>query len=229
VVNVFSRSTYQARDDAGNRDTSLRRIQHATGIRLIEDLECLDELLGRGAYEYELMAERECVVRQKAWKPGEKFEFPQGNRSTFDAEEREILASLRRAAREWLAPEDTALFLPLGVKEHVDHVLLREAVLEERAAMGPAARAKLCFGEDQPYAGLASEEDWRIAGAFIAGLGLVPVDVPVDIDRKVELVMRGYPSQVEASYREGMLARSRQLAALCGAARGVERLWVLPG
>ena len=71
IVNIFSRSNYQARDDEGNRDGSLKRMQYATGIRLLEDLNCLDALIGKGHYSYEIKAERECVVRQKKWKPGQ--------------------------------------------------------------------------------------------------------------------------------------------------------------
>jgi hypothetical protein len=228
VVNVFSRSVYQARDDEGNRDTSLARQQYATGIRLMEDVTCLDAVLGAGGYGYELKLERECVVRQKAWKPGERFEFPQGNRETFDDEEWEIFASVKGYAVEWLERADTALLLPLCVKEHVDHVILREAVLERRAEMGDAARARLYFGEDQPYAGLGSEEDWRTAQEFVARLGLEPLDYAIDAERKSELVMTSYPSQVEDSYREGMVERSRQLAELNGVSGGVERIWRAP-
>ena len=52
IVNVFSRSIYQARDEVGNREVTTKRLQFATGVRLIEDLDCLDELLGRGGYRY---------------------------------------------------------------------------------------------------------------------------------------------------------------------------------
>ena len=50
IVNFFSRSNYQARDDDGNEDTSQKRIQFASGVRLIEDLTCLDDLIGHGHY-----------------------------------------------------------------------------------------------------------------------------------------------------------------------------------
>ena len=70
IIHVFSRSNYQLRDNEGNRDQSLKRIQYATGIRLLEDLNCLDDLIGHGNYTYEIMAERECMMRQKSWKAG---------------------------------------------------------------------------------------------------------------------------------------------------------------
>ncbi len=56
VVQVFSRSNYQ--NGSGNSDTSLERIKMATGRRIIEELDCLDDLLGSRNYRYELLAER---------------------------------------------------------------------------------------------------------------------------------------------------------------------------
>ena len=95
IVHIFSRSNYQARDDSGNQDLSLNRIQYATGIRLLEDLNCLDDLLGHGNYTYEIKAEKECALRNKGWKPGEKFEFPQGTSDDFNSEDWEIFERIK--------------------------------------------------------------------------------------------------------------------------------------
>lgn len=62
-VSTFSRSNYQARDELGNADQSLKRVQYATGIRLIEDLQCLDDLLGFHNYEFRILGEEESQVR----------------------------------------------------------------------------------------------------------------------------------------------------------------------
>jgi len=212
VVHIFSRSNYQARDHDGNRDTSLPRVQFATGVRLLEDLECLDALIGHGHYNYELKAERECVVRLKAWKPGEKMEFPQGNLSTFDEEEQRIFTQLKKYAREWLAHANTAVLVPLGVKEHVDHVMLRDAVFATRHILLGKAKAALYLGEDQPYTGLASEEDWRVAKTFMAQHRLEALTYEIDAMRKARLVEKHYPSQYEVIYRDGVLHRADELA-----------------
>jgi hypothetical protein len=218
IVLVFSRSNYQARDDKGNKDTSLKHIRYATGIRLMEDLNCLDALLGHGNYRYELMAERECVLRQKGWKEGEKFEFPWGDRTAFDKEDREIFNRIKERAREWLSARDTALLVPLGFKEHIDHIIVRDAVVEARADMKP--RARIYFGEDQPYTGLANHADWQKAMVFLKRYGARPVDFAIDAKKKKALIFKCYPTQVEKSYGKGILNRTREL-------KGAERLWRL--
>ena len=225
IVQVFSRSNYQARDDSGNRDLSLKRIRYATGIRLLEDLNCLDELIGHGNYSYELMAERECLLRQKGFKPGEAFEFPRGTREDFNEEDYQIYDQIKQRACHWLRREGTALLIPLGVKEHIDHILLREAVMDAGKELAHEAKATLYFGEDQPYSGLADINDWNRAEAFLNGIPVVVVNYCIDDKRKAELVMKHYTSQVEESYREGVLRRSAQLQEELGADLGVERVY----
>ncbi|MFH0919972.1 MAG: hypothetical protein V1913_06380 [Fibrobacterota bacterium] len=228
IVHVFSRSNYQAHDNRGNRNPSLRRVQFATGIRLMEDLECLDDLLGHGNYSYELKAERECVVRLASWKKGGEFEFPQGNPSTFDKEAKRIFATLKSYAAEWVAPADTAVLLPLCIKEPVDHVMLRDAILETKHALHGKAKAALYLGEDQPYTGLADDRDWRIANTWLAGHHAEAINYAIDADRKAALVKKHYPSQYEDHYREGILKRAHALAKeMLLPVGGVERMYRL--
>ena len=227
IIHIFSRSNYQARDDEGNRDSSLKRIQYATGIRLIEDLNCLDELIGHGNYTYELMAELECMMRQKSWKAGEVFEFPHGTRADFEDADWEIFNRIKNHAPRWLSLEDTAILLPLGIKEHIDHILVREAVLDARAALADQYRACICFGEDQPYAGHASEGDWEIARAYLDQFSTSNINYGINAVRKSDLLMKHYPSQVEESYREGLLNRAGQLQREYGIGWGVERIYRL--
>jgi LmbE family N-acetylglucosaminyl deacetylase len=225
VIHVFSRSIYQVRDHAGNRDLSDARIQYATGIRLIEDLNCLDDLLGQGRYAYEILGERECILRAREWKKGEEFEFPQGTQATFNAEEKEIFARLKAGFLDLLRQQDSAVFVPLCIKEHIDHVMVRDAVIESVEKLGTGCRARIYFGEDQPYAGLASKEDWATAQALIDALKLEALDYPVEMKTKVDRVMKFYPSQVEESYRKGLLQRSQQLDGGRSDGAGMERIY----
>lgn len=211
VILVFSRSNYQARDDVGNMDLSLGRIKYATGIRLLEDLDCLDELLGFGNYTYHLKAERECVLRQKSWKPGEAFEFPQGTKDDFEDEEWQIYNRVRKYARELMMAENTALLIPLCIKEHIDHVIVRDAVMEVLDEPGEGRNAVVYIGEDQPYAGLADREDWKKAKSFLENIETETIDYSIDVMRKSELLFKHYTSQVEESYRRGVLDRAKQL------------------
>jgi len=227
IVNIFSRSNYQVRDDIGNSDSTLKRIQYATGIRLLEDLNCLDELIGIGSYSYEIKAERECVIRQKKWKPGEAFEFPQGNRDNFDDEDWQIFDRIKKYAHEWLLSKETALLLPLGMKEHIDHIILREAVMETVNELGHQVKSTLYFGEDQPYTGLADQEDWAKAKAFLNQHSIDQIDYFIDDQIKVSLVWKHYPSQVEKSYKEGIINRSQQLKKENKSPTGIERIYRL--
>jgi len=227
IIHIFSRSNYQLRDDEGNRDQSLERIQYATGIRLMEDLNCLDDLIGHGNYTYEIMAERECMMRQKSWKAGEAFEFPQGTRKDFNADDWEIYGQIKKQAGKWLISEDCAIMLPLGIKEHIDHILLREAIMDARDELEQSAIATIYFGEDQPYAGLADKNDWEIARGFINQLPAMEINYPIDAERKSDLLMKHYPSQVEESYREGVLNRAEQLRQKFASDTGVERIYRL--
>ena len=56
---IFSRSNYQVGSGAANYDRNLERIKFATGNRLMEDIACLDQLLGEHNYSYELLREKE--------------------------------------------------------------------------------------------------------------------------------------------------------------------------
>ena len=227
IIHIFSRSNYQLRDDEGNRDQSLERIQYATGIRLMEDLNCLDDLIGHGNYTYEIMAERECMMRQKSWKSGEAFEFPQGTKKDFNAEDWEIYHRIKKQAGQWLISEDCAIMLPLGIKEHIDHILLSEAVLDARDELAKKTCATIYFGEDQPYAGLAYKNDWDIASTFLNEHPSIEINYPIDAERKSDLLMKHYPSQVEESYREGVLNRAEQLKQEYESDTGIERIYRL--
>jgi hypothetical protein len=227
IVQIFSRSNYQARDDMGNRDLSNKRVGYATGIRLLEDLNCLDELIGHGNYTYELMAENECLLRNKGLEPGEAFEFPRGTRADFNEVDHQILNRIRQRIHHWLPVEETALLIPLGVKEHIDHIVLREAVMEARKELDGDVKATLYFGEDQPYAGLADVKDWTIAEAFLEGIPVDSISYCMDDERKSDLIMKHYTSQVEESYREGVLNRSARLRKESGSESGVERMYRL--
>jgi hypothetical protein len=225
IVHMFSRSNYQARDDAGNMDFSLDRIKYATGIRLLEDLDCLDELLGFGNYTYQLKAERECVLRHTSWKPGEAFEFPQGTKEDFRDEEWQIYDRVRRYARELLAAADTALLIPLCIKEHIDHVIVRDAVMEAYNEPGARRNAAVYIGEDQPYAGLADRKDWEKATSFLDTVQTEVIDYDIDVLRKSELLFRHYTSQVEESYRSGVLNRAEQLKSENNSDSAMERIY----
>jgi LmbE family N-acetylglucosaminyl deacetylase len=95
--------------------------------------------------------------------------------------------------------ETADLFIPLGVGNHIDHVLVRDAVLR----LLPARRKRLdgvWFYEELPYAAVFPDRS-RVLGALSAlGTDFKPrlVDVTRSIGEKLEL-LRIYQSQLPPS------------------------------
>jgi hypothetical protein len=225
IINIFSRSNYLSFDDEGNKDISLKRIQYVMGIRILEDLNCLDELIGHDNYNYEIKAEPECLVREKKLVSDGVFEFLPGDRDSFDDNDWKSYNRIKEYAREWLTLEDTAVLLPMGMKEHVDHVILREAVTDTRNELGQDASSIVYFGEDLPYTGLADTNDWDKLNLFFNGLVFRHINYSINEHRKIKLIMKHYPTQFEDSYKEGVLKRADQLKQKFGTDTGVERIY----
>lgn len=215
ILLIFSRSNYQARSGGANFDTSLERVKLATGKRLLEDLECLDELLGEHNYGYELLGERECFLRAKAMADSE-MEFPRGMYEDFSEQDTQIFERLKRCVRGWAAQEDTALVFPLAIKEHIDHFITREAGIRVAQELGKKAKACFYFQEDKPYTGIQTVEEEQRIEEFVRLQPLQPRLYRSHPEQVVELAFKHYTSQVEEVYRKGVLERARQLSALAG-------------
>ena len=227
VLLIFSRSNYQARSGNANFDTSLERVKVATGKRLLEDQECLDELLGEGEYRYELLGERECFLRAKVMADSE-MEFPHGMYADFSAQDWEIFERLKKVVRRWAAQEDTALVFPLAIKEHIDHFITREAGIAVVEELGEAAKAGFYFQEDKPYAGIQTAEETSRIEAFVSQHGLQSRVYQNHPKKVVALAFKHYPSQVEEVYRKGVMERAEQLQRLYGLDEPCDRLFVYP-
>ena len=222
-VSVFSRSNYQERDVEGNKDQSLKRVQYATGIRLIEDLECLDALLGAHNYSYLVMGENESQVRGKVLNEGAgEMEMAFGSYETMDAADREILERMSGRIAKLAQQEDTAIVLPLSMKGHIDHFIAREAGVN---ALKRGTNASFYFAEDKPYAGIMTAEESGINDAFIAEYGLEDRGFGFQPEEILRLAYRYYPSQVDAIYDEGVLSRSAQLQEAYAKGQGCDRIY----
>jgi hypothetical protein len=227
ILLLFSRSNYQAGSGPANFDSSLDRIKLATGRRLLEDLECLDELLGPHLYRYELLGERESFVRGKAMADSE-MEFPHGMYPDFTPEDSEIFTRLQALVRRWAGQEDTALVFPLAIKEHIDHFLAREAAITTARDLGSRAKARFYFAEDKPYAGIQTPEEAARIASWVEQNGLIPRLYPTHPAAVVDLAFKHYTSQVEEVYRQGVLERALALQDQYGFAVPAEQLFVLP-
>jgi hypothetical protein len=224
VLLIFSRSNYQARSGKANFDTSLERVKYATGVRLLEDQECLDELLGVGQYRYELLGERECFLRAKVMADSE-MEFPHGMYADFSEQDTEIFERLKNVVRRWAAQEDTGLVFPLAIKEHIDHFITREAGIVVAEELGKAAKARFYFQEDKPYAGIQTTEEAERIEEYVKQHGLQARVYRNQPEEVVALAFKHYPSQVEEVYRKGVMDRAEQLRGLHGIEEPCDRMF----
>jgi hypothetical protein len=226
ILVLFSRSNYQAASGAGNYDTSTQRIKLATGNRVIEDMDCLDELLGERNYRYELLGERECLLRAKQLSQT-GLEFPHGMYADFTEEDRQIFDRLEKKIEGFGNLEDTALVFPLAIKEHIDHFITREAAITAAGKLGDRARARFYFQEDKPYAGLQTREEEARISQFVEQNHLTACLYRSHLEGIIELGFKHYISQVEEVYREGIRQRSLQLRALYGVKEDCDRIFKL--
>ncbi len=138
--------------------------------------------------------------------PGAEDRYP----SARDPLRPEVEAALRP-----LLDDEAVCHVPLGISGHVDHLLVRDAVLALRG--GPRG---LVFYEDLPYCERHSEEE---IAAFARGLGLSPCLLDVTREWPAKLrALRLYESQMEPATIPAVERHARRLGAGQGLA---ERVW----
>ena len=207
---LFSRSNYLARTGKENFNMSLDRIKLATGKRLLEDQECIDELLGRFNYRYEIFGEDECFARGKSFADSE-MEFPHGMFEDFDEADEEIFKRMKEKISCWSGKEDTALIFPIAFKEHIDHFITREAAIEVAKKNGAKTSASFYFQEDKPYGGIATDDEKKRIEDFIHQHKLEARSYRYEPEEMINLAFKHYISQVEEVYKTGIRERSKFL------------------
>ncbi|MEX1029234.1 MAG: hypothetical protein WDZ91_04205 [Paenibacillaceae bacterium] len=223
-ISVFSRSNYQARDDEGNKDISLERIKVASGRRIFEDLNCLDELFGEYNFKFRLLGEKESQVRGKTFADS-NMEFPHGMYENFEDCDWKIMGRLKKVIEELAEREDTAIVLPVGFKEHIDHFIVREAGIAVAKELGVKAKAKFYFAEDKPYSGIADEVELERIKQFVNANNLDCIAYRHHPDKVIEVSFKHYVSQVEGVYITGINHRSDYLKSLYAVNHPVDRIY----
>ncbi len=227
ILLVFSISNYLTAQGEKNFDVSQNRIKYATGRRIIEDNNCIDELLGEHQYRYELIREREAMLRSKVFADSE-MEYAQGDYNNFSNEDHQIFSRLQHLVKQWASQENTALVFPLAIKDHIDHFILREAAVRVANEMEKAARASFYFIEDRPYAGIMAMEDRARLENFITGNKLQARVFRHHPEEVVDLVFKHYISLADEVYRKGVLQRSQELQDEYGLDAPCDRIFWLP-
>jgi hypothetical protein len=204
---LFSRSNYQAGSGNANFDTSLERIKLATGNRIIEDQECLNEMLGAFNYVYQIIGEDECFTRGKAMADSE-MEFPHGMYDDFTVADSEIFERMKQRVMQWAEQENTALVFPMAIKEHIDHFITREAGIIVAKELGNKAKASFYFQEDKPYGGIAEQDELDRMEDFIRENQFENRLYIYQPQAIIDLGFKHYISQVEEVYKQGILGRA---------------------
>jgi len=222
---IFSRSSYQLGGGRANFDASLERIQYATGIRLIEDQNCNDELFGGFGYSYELFGEKECAVRGKSLNEVKgEMEFPHGMYEDFNKHDIEIFERMKHRIEVYATIGNTAIIIPMAIKEHIDHFIIREAAITVAKKLGANAKAKFYFQEDKPYGGIATEIELYRIEEFINANHLQSIWYSYDSEAIVNLAFKHYVSQVDEVYKMGILKRAEYWKTKIGHTQGVDRI-----
>ncbi|UXX80978.1 hypothetical protein N7E81_07685 [Reichenbachiella carrageenanivorans] len=220
---IFAQSNYQARTGEGNFDVSTSRIKFATGNRLIEDIQCNNELLGSHNYKYELLNELECFARGKAFANSE-MEFPHGMFPDFDENDHVIYERMKDRIRSYAAQSDTAIVFPMAIKEHIDHFIIREAGLFVAKELGVNAHATFYFQEDKPYGGIATAEELARMDCFVTENNLHSCWFEYEPAEMIEMAFKHYISQVEDVYKKGINDRAAYWQDQLLTSRGVDRI-----
>jgi hypothetical protein len=222
-INIYSRSNYQQAGGVHNYDRTLPRIQLATGIRLMEDVSCLDDLFGRNNYQYVLLLQDEALVRGFKL-ANDEMEFPKGNLHSYRDQEWEIFNLLLATIQKYASLEDTALIFPMSIRNHIDHFILRHAAAECLKTKDNNAKARFYFVEDKPYAGLASLEEWQEVNDFFSQFPHEALIFPLDTNYVDKLLFKHYPSQTEEVYRQGLYARASYLRSVHSTEKDLDRI-----
>lgn len=220
---IFSRSNYQVGEGNANFDPSLKRVQYATGIRLLEDQNCNDELFGDFGYSYELLGEKECFVRGKPITEGE-MEFPHGMYEDFDKNDTVVFERMKQRFEKYAMLTDTAIIIPMAIREHIDHFITREAAISVAKKLGANAKAKFYFQEDKPYGGIATETELERIEEFISSNQLQSKWYSYDPEAIVDLAFKHFVSQVEEVYKTGVRNRADFWKTKLGHSQGVDRI-----
>jgi LmbE family N-acetylglucosaminyl deacetylase len=144
--------------------------------------------------------------------------LPPGAEDRYPSEKDALRPAVEAALRPLLEAEAGAVcHVPLGISGHVDHLLVRDAVL----ALRGGAR-DVVFYEDLPYCERHGEAE---ISAFVRGLGLGLSPCLLDLTRDWPAKLRAlgmYASQMEPKTIPAVERHARRL----GAERGVaERVW----
>ncbi len=126
-----------------------------------------------------------------------------------------------------LLTQPVQLFVLLAIKHHVDHALVRNAVIRQIQANRKKIKAEVYFCEDLPYAAKAARKDWKDIRDFIKAHALKPITYPIDVDFKLKL-LKFYTSQMDSSFYSAVQKRAREIQQQERSKAPQEKIYFMP-
>lgn len=187
---IFSNSNYLFNDNNGNKDVSENRIQKVSKIRLNEELNALRKL---GNVKIKVCDQDEALLRGYKTRTRDHI-FPYGLDKKADGIATKNIEKIIKP----LLNKDVQIFAPLSIKEHVDHIIVRNT-LTNLIKDNKKRKAKIFFYEDLPYATYVNDQERSKVSAFIKERNLKTIIIPINLKLKLRL-LKFYKSQIGRSY-----------------------------
>lgn len=186
-------------NDPNNDDLSLERIHRVTIQRYLEETEAINSLFKNKA-RTENYGYADAPIRSyKA--PATSAGGPWGNFSTFGKKEIEVYHDLIALFKNKLQIPESALFVLMANGSHIDHFIVREAVITAARNLGDKAKCKIYFGADQPYTGANPEQAVEQMLHLQQRLKLQKISYKINYQHKIDAFASHYPSQFSNEYK----------------------------
>ena len=215
-VIIFSQTDFVSSDWLKNHQNLSKNITEISALRYQEELKVAEKL---GQVEITKLGFLD------AWLRNFKKIISGVDPLEFNDRDKEIISQLSEPINFWLG-QKIQLFVPLAIRFHQDHYLVREALMMALKTF-EKPMAEIFFYEDLPYADTGNRE-WRPITSFIKKNKLIPLTYPINLKNKLALIDY-YPSQINKAFYNGVINRSLKLALKSLTFRPSERIYFLPG
>lgn len=128
---------------------------------------------------------------------------PAGTFEDFRQQEIEIYQTITASVKPILQQDNCAAFVLLANGSHIDHFVVREAILKAAHDLGSQAKCDIYLGQDQPYTGANPTDAMVEVNNLAARLppnALIPMRYWIDKEHKVNLFETYFLSQYDKSY-----------------------------
>ena len=200
ILDIFSRSQWTENTDPD--DLSKYRIDTVSRERKTEDRLALKDMF-HDHLSYKYYGYPDAPIRQYHG-PKTAGGGPAGNFSTFGPQEKSIYTELVPIMETKLKTPNCAMFVLMANGYHIDHFIVREAVITAARNLGDKALCQIYFGEDQPYTGAFIDASQKQMQAFSNRLNLQKISYEIDKNYKESIFTKYYISQYSPDYIKGI-------------------------